>query len=42
MKLQMMAEEFDVGIIEFTEDDIVRDEFVKKYIKTKNRLGIAA
>ncbi|EJL8716144.1 PhoH family protein [Vibrio parahaemolyticus] len=30
------------GIVKFGENDIVRDEFVKQYIKTRNKLGIAA
>ncbi|GAL22972.1 phosphate starvation-inducible protein PhoH [Vibrio maritimus] len=30
------------GIVEFSEDDIVRDEFVKNYIKTRNKLKLAA
>lgn len=29
------------GVVRFGEDDIVRDEFVKQYIKTRNKLGLA-
>jgi phosphate starvation-inducible PhoH-like protein len=36
--LKRMKDDFD--IIEFTPDDIVRSEFVKRYIKTKEKLDI--
>jgi phosphate starvation-inducible protein PhoH len=37
--IKEMEEDFD--IIEFTSDDIVRSDFVKRYIKTKERLESA-
>ncbi len=40
--MEIMQQEGDAAIINFTEDDIVRDNWVAKYIKTRNRLGIAA
>ena len=36
--LKHLEEDFD--LIEFTSDDIVRSEFVKRYIKTREKMGI--
>lgn len=36
--LKQLDEDFD--LIEFTSDDIVRSEFVKRYIKTREKMGI--
>lgn len=40
--VELMAKDGAAAVVKFGEDDIVRDEWVKKYIKARNKLGIAA